>query len=95
MGGFGTQTAALAFGGGLIQVLNSRKSEEYDGSSWTEVSDNLNTARKDIGSAGTQTAGLVVVDTICTLAQGHQITEEYDGSYGHFIPNLNTTRLGT
>jgi hypothetical protein len=56
LGGSGTQTAALAFGGSLPSpiLLNT---ESYDGTSWTEVND-LNTARQAIGGSGTQTSAL-------------------------------------
>ena len=62
LGGAGTQTAGLVFGGdaslpGGASAAPQNKSEEYDGSSWTE-GDNLNTARSSLGGAGTQTAGL-------------------------------------
>ena len=48
LGGTGTQTAALAFGG---NVSPQGQTESYDGTSWTEVND-LNTARRGMGSAG-------------------------------------------
>ena len=50
-GGSGTQTAALAFGGNDGSVAG--ETEQYDGSSWTEVND-MNTARQQFGGCGTQ-----------------------------------------
>ena len=45
LGGAGTQTAAVVFGGQTSPPTSvSNNSEEYDGSSWTE-GNNLNTAR--------------------------------------------------
>ena len=55
MAGFGIQTLALAAGGGPSITANT---EEYDGTSWTEVN-NLATARQQLAGNGTGTAGLV------------------------------------
>ena len=49
-GGAGTQTAALAFGG-RFPPGDTALTEQYDGTSWTEVND-LNTARRNLGGAG-------------------------------------------
>ena len=56
LGGIGTQTSALAFGG-YGPPGNSNASEEWNGSSWTEGND-LSTARYAIGGFGIQTAAL-------------------------------------
>ena len=52
VGGVGIVTAALAIGGDYApsQVVNV---EEYDGTSWTELSADLNTARASNAAAGT------------------------------------------
>jgi hypothetical protein len=55
LGGAGTQTAALAFGG--TPPLPSA-TEEYNGSTWTTSPATLITARYNLGGAGTQTAAL-------------------------------------
>jgi len=56
--GTGTSVpGALAFGGRL--PAGAAVTEQYDGSSWTEVAD-LSTARGDGGGAGTQTLALAV-----------------------------------
>jgi hypothetical protein len=55
LGGAGTQTAALAFGGYDTTFLVD--TEEYDGSTWT-AGGNLNTARSETTGAGLQTAAL-------------------------------------
>jgi hypothetical protein len=64
LGGAGTQTAGLAFGG--IYTRSTNATEEYDGTSWT-AGGNLNTARRSLAGAGTQTAGLGLVDMIQDL----------------------------
>jgi hypothetical protein len=46
LGGAGTQTAALAFGGPTRSIAsNTGATEEYDGSSWTTNPQDLSTAR--------------------------------------------------
>jgi hypothetical protein len=52
LGGVGTQTAALAFGGSPTD-----STEEYDGTSWT-ASNNLNINRGELAGGGIQTAAL-------------------------------------
>jgi hypothetical protein len=52
LGGAGSQTAALVFGGNKNPDTVTAETEAYNGSSWTEVAD-LNTARQNLGSAGT------------------------------------------
>jgi hypothetical protein len=77
LAGAGTQTAGLAFGGYMVQVITGA-TEEYDGSTWT-TSLLLNTAREYlIAGAGTQTAALGF-GGYTTAATG--ATEEYDGCY--------------
>jgi hypothetical protein len=57
LGGAGTQTAGLAFGGNLPPFTGA--TEEYNGSTWTYKSCKvLNTARFALAGAGTQTAAL-------------------------------------
>jgi hypothetical protein len=55
LGGAGTQTAALAFGG--FSTANTAATEAYNGSTWTSVT-SLNTARQSLAGCGTQTAAL-------------------------------------
>jgi len=56
LGGAGTQTAGLAFGGSSPAV--STATELYNGTSWTSNPTSLATARGGLGGAGTQTLGL-------------------------------------
>ena len=56
--GFGTQTAAVFFGGRLIPPPSAKnETEEYNGTSWSEVTDNP-TGRIQASIAGSQTAAL-------------------------------------
>ena len=59
LGGGGSQTAAIAFGGATTPGPNSVNATElYDGASWTEVN-NLNTARERLSSAATTSTCLL------------------------------------
>jgi hypothetical protein len=75
LGGAGTQTAGLAFGG-TSPVTGV--TEEYDGTNWASVN-SLNTARVGLAGAGTQTAALAFggIDTSPAYTTA---TEEYDGN---------------
>ena len=59
----GTVTAALAFGGDAPPSTTppgyTAETEEYDGTSWSEVS-NLTSVRAAMGSLGTQTAAMCI-----------------------------------
>jgi len=60
LGGAGTQTAAVAFGGNLGggPLDQTGATEKYNGTSWTTNPTGLNTPRRNIAAAGTQTAAL-------------------------------------
>jgi len=75
MGGFGTQTAAVSCGG--AESPNSA-TFNYNGSSWT-ASGAMNTGRKDMGSVGTQTAGLIFSGNPDPTPV-RQATEKYNGT---------------
>lgn len=76
MGGCGTQTAGLGFGGYSGSFTNV--TEEYDGASWASGG-NISANSYGMGGAGTQTSGLrfggVLSGSIFV-----NTTEEYDGS---------------
>ena len=72
--GFGTNTAAVAAGGGEPTVVG--KTETYNGSSWTEVTD-LNQARRDIVGTGSSTAGMIINAGVPTP---NTSVEQWDGS---------------
>jgi hypothetical protein len=75
LGGAGTQTAALAFGG--FVPPDTGATEEYDGTTWTTSPASLGTARRNLGGAGTQTAALAFGGKFQLTAA----TEEYN-DYG-------------
>jgi hypothetical protein len=85
LGGAGTQTAGLAFGGSVSpgggEPTVANLSEEYDGSSWTE-GNNLGTSRYGVQGCGIQTAALAVGGVINpnSASGAAKDTEEYDGS---------------
>ena len=58
-GGVGTATAAAVAGGADDPAGYTNTTEEYDGTSWTEVT-NYPASRTYIGTAGSQTAGLFI-----------------------------------
>ena len=90
MGGCGTQTAALAiFGYFHPPGANAAVTEQYDGTSWTEVGD-ANTARYGNVGIGITTAALSVGGTTDppTLA----IVEQYNGTAWTEVADLNTAR---
>jgi hypothetical protein len=91
LGGAGTQTAALAFGGNVPSVTGA--TEEYDGTNWATSPGSLNTARGGgLGGAGTQTAALAFGGNIPPETGA---TEEYDGTSWTSNPTgLNTARRG-
>lgn len=73
--GAGLQTAAIAIAG-YTPPTNSNATEEYGGTSWTNGG-NLSTARRSLGAAGTQTAGLAFGGYSSTRVNN---TEEYGGT---------------
>ena len=78
MSGLGIQTAALAVGGSQTKT----ETEQYDGTSFSEVND-LNTGRKNGAGTGTTTAALASGgDTGPTGSGGHGVTtvESWNGS---------------
>jgi len=92
MGGTGTQTSALAFGG--VDPGDSRVSstELYNGTSWTSNPTGLGTARNVIGDAGTQTATLAFGGRTSTTFTA--VTESWNGTSWSPVNSLNTGRSG-
>ena len=83
--GAGTQTAALIFGGGTPPTITN-KTEEFNGSSWSEVTNFPLTSEWNMG-VGTQTAAI----TFGGYASGsdHTSSFDYDGTNWTANPNLN------
>jgi hypothetical protein len=75
LGGAGTQTASLGFGGNTGTETGA--TEEYDGSTWTSVN-SMNTARRELAGCGIQTAALGFGGYTGPALTG--ATEEYDGT---------------
>ena len=98
IGGAGTTTAALAFGGysaSLPAPTRTGLTEAYNGTSWTEVND-LNTGRSGIGSAGQapQTAALAFggyADPGGVVG----VVESWNGTNWTETTDLNTSRSRT
>ena len=87
-GSAGTQTAALLFLG-ESPYADKNKTEEYDGTTWTETND-ANTARQAVAiSIGTQTTAMAVGGTAGGTTAG-VYNEQYDGSCWAEGNNLNT-----
>ena len=84
--GFGTRAAGVMCNGGPY----SSTTNEYNGS-WTSGG-SLNTARRWIGTAGTQTAGLAFGGQIPPSGYSTNVTEEYGGTSWTSGANLNVTR---
>jgi hypothetical protein len=88
--GIGTQTAAVAAGRYTQPGALSGSTENWNGSSWSPIT-NLNTTRYGGGGSGTQTAGLVFGGYAPTNSSA---TEEYNGSTWTNKSSMNTARGG-
>ena len=95
LGGGGSQTAAIAFGGARTPGPNSQAvTELYDGTSWTEVND-LNTARERCSSAATtNTASLCIAGVVYPGASNQNVTENWNGTNWTEVNNLNISEGG-
>ena len=86
MGGFGTQTNALA-AGGIAGTGVVATTESWNGTSWTEVND-INTARRQLSAAGEYTSGLIFGGGPPYVA----ITESWNGVSWVEVADLSTAR---
>jgi hypothetical protein len=84
----GTQTAALAFGGILVQLKQEQQKNIME-QVGQHSPGSLNTARESTTGAGTQTAALAF-GGLTTVATG--ATEEYNGTSWTSSNSLNTAR---
>jgi len=84
-GGVGIVTAALACGGYSPGAVTNV--ESYDGTSWTETSTDINSARAAMGSSGTATAALIFAGTPVSA-----LTESFDGTTWTELADLATAR---
>ena len=84
-GSCGSNTAGLIFGGRLSPTASPPagyrgQTEQYDGTSWTEVGD-LNNTRSNVGGAGTQTTAVAFGGLNPSLGpRPADNVEEWDGS---------------
>ena len=76
MGGAGTQTSALAFGGSPSPLILT---ESWNGSSWTEVAD-LNTTREGVGGSGATNTAAIAVGGNTPAPALTGATETWDGT---------------
>lgn len=94
--GAGTQTAGLTFGGGptndptISPSANVALTESYNGSTWTELND-MNTARRYLGGAGTQTAALGVGGFVAGSVAN---VESWDGTSWTETTDLTNAKRG-
>jgi hypothetical protein len=86
LGGFGIQTAALAFGGNINPGL-STATESFNGTSWTSVN-SLNTSRDFLAGAGIQTLGVAFGGGPSVTAA----TELWNGTSWTASSNMATAR---
>jgi len=86
LGGAGTQSAALSFGGTTGSV--SAVTEKFNGSAWSATG-SLNTGRYTLAGSGTQSAALSFGGFISSSSA---VTEKFNGSTWSNSGNLNTAR---
>ena len=97
-GSAGTTTAAIAFGGldTVPPYAASTTTEQYNGSTWTEVAD-LGTARYVAGQAGSSSTSALYFGGIGGTGAGatppYAVTESWDGTSWTEANDLNTPRF--
>jgi len=87
MGGAGTQTNGIVFGGQSPPPVLAN-TESYNGSSWTEVAD-LNTARSTLAGAGAYNSAVAMGGATPSYVAN---AETWNGSSWTAISNINTAR---
>ena len=88
--GTGIQTSGLVCGGDAPPPVSGR-TEEYDGSSWTESGD-FNTSRQYNATVGSQTAAITNAGQTSTAVAN---VETYNGSSWTETGDVNTARYGS
>ena len=89
MGGAGTQTATLAFGG-ETPGGETANTEKYNGTSWTEVN-NLNTATRLIASIGTTNTAALAAGGYAPPGYQNKV-ESWNGTNWTETTNLNSNK---
>ncbi len=93
-GACGTNTSAIAAGGGTGPTNLVNNAETYNGSSsWTETTE-MNTARMYIGSLGQSSTAALAADGY-TSSNVEALTEPWNGSAWTEVGDSNTTRRGS
>jgi len=93
MGGNGTSTSALIYGGNV--PADQAKTESWNGSSWTEVND-LNLARRRLSGAGADNTSALAIGGYADSA-GDRVAniESWNGSSWTEITDLNVAKSNT
>ena len=86
-----TQSTAMIFGGNYPGPGYADQTEQYDGTSWTEVND-LVRGRSLVGGLGTNTAAMCVSGNYPTDTNYDEI---WDGTSWSETANTNTRRVGS
>jgi hypothetical protein len=73
----------------VVTTVDVAATEEYNGTSWATSPGSLNTARRNLAGAGTQTAALGFGGAVPVL---YTATEEYNGSSWTSVNPMNTAR---
>ena len=83
----GTQSAAMASTGQTAGGTKNASVEQYNGTNWTEITD-VNTARSNLGGAGTSTSNLIFAGGPGSGTTG--ATESWNGSAWTEVADLGT-----
>ena len=89
--GAGVQTAAIVFGGNDSSSNRTGKTEQYNGSSFSEVSD-LNTARQQLAGSKISYNSALAFGGEYTSAVYSSLTETWNGSSWTEVADLNQGR---
>ena len=86
----GTQSAGMIFGGNSPGAGYNDQTEQYNGTSWTEVND-LIKGRSEVGGLGTNTAAMAVGGN---YPDDGNYSEIWDGTSWSEVADLNNRRVG-
>ena len=93
MGGAGTQTASIGFGGTHSVPANIlTNAESWDGSSWTNLSTPMLTPRNNMGAAGTNTSAMSMAGNSGTTSTQNNDYQLYNGTTWITQPSMATAR---
>jgi hypothetical protein len=90
MAGAGIQTSSLVFGGVPPTTAGTAITEEYNGSSWTEVND-LNSARNSLGGFGANAEAAIAYGGRDPTTRAY--TEQFDGTSWTEVNDLNAAKF--